>query len=78
MDAIVDYLPSPEERPLVEAIGKNGEIITLSPNPKARLCALAFKVCFKQQFNFFVLTHTHTHAHLFIQTYAVFNITFVL
>jgi translation elongation factor EF-G len=48
MDAIIDYLPSPDERPPTEAIKENNEIVTLTPDPKAKLCILAFKVSLNQ------------------------------
>ena len=46
LDAVIDYLPSPEERPLVEAVmpDKKDKTVQLSPDPKGPLCALAFKV----------------------------------
>jgi elongation factor G len=41
---VKDYFPSPIERPLVEAVGKNGEIVKIKADEKDPLCALAFKV----------------------------------
>lgn len=42
LDAVVRYLPSPLDAPAVQATG-------LVPDPKAKLCALAFKVMYNQQ-----------------------------
>jgi elongation factor G len=46
LDAVIDYLPSPEERPLVEAVmpDNKDKTVQLSPDLKGPLCALAFKV----------------------------------
>ncbi|KAF9431885.1 Ribosome-releasing factor 2, mitochondrial [Entomortierella beljakovae] len=45
MDSVVDYLPSPNERPAALARMPDGESIEIgSGGPKERLCALAFKV----------------------------------
>jgi len=44
MDAVVDYLPSPAERPPTEAFKEDNETVAMTPDPKAKLCALAFKV----------------------------------
>lgn len=46
LDAVIDYLPSPEERPLVEAVmpDNKDKTVQLTPDPKGPLCALAFKV----------------------------------
>ncbi|MEO1336261.1 MAG: EF-Tu/IF-2/RF-3 family GTPase, partial [Myxococcota bacterium] len=45
LDAVVDYLPSPLDVPPVEGINpKTSETELRPPDPKAPLCALAFKV----------------------------------
>ncbi|KAJ3073139.1 Ribosome-releasing factor 2, mitochondrial [Podochytrium sp. JEL0797] len=43
MDAVVDYLPSPSERPAPVATKANGDITTVDFNDKA-FCGLAFKI----------------------------------
>jgi elongation factor G len=45
LDAIVLYLPSPEDIPLVEGVDpKSGETVSRPPSPEAPFAALAFKV----------------------------------
>ncbi|KAF8934549.1 Ribosome-releasing factor 2, mitochondrial [Dissophora ornata] len=45
MDSVVDYLPSPEDRPAALARMADGNVVEVgSGSPKERLCALAFKV----------------------------------
>ncbi|KAJ3020473.1 Ribosome-releasing factor 2, mitochondrial [Thoreauomyces humboldtii] len=43
LDAVVNYLPSPEERPPARALGPDGSEVSVSLTDK-NLCALAFKV----------------------------------
>ncbi|KAF8945586.1 Ribosome-releasing factor 2, mitochondrial [Haplosporangium gracile] len=45
MDSVVDYLPSPEERPAAMGRMSDGKVVEIGKGgPKERLCALAFKV----------------------------------
>ncbi|KAF9921436.1 Ribosome-releasing factor 2, mitochondrial [Linnemannia zychae] len=45
MDSVVDYLPSPDDRPAALARASDGNIVEIGKGgPKERLCALAFKV----------------------------------
>ncbi|KAG0006074.1 Ribosome-releasing factor 2, mitochondrial [Entomortierella chlamydospora] len=45
MDSVVDFLPSPDERPAAIARMPDGKMVEIgSGGPKERLCALAFKV----------------------------------
>ena len=45
MDAIIDYLPSPLDRPPVQGIHPNShDIIYREPDPKVPFCALIFKI----------------------------------
>ncbi|KAF9297141.1 Ribosome-releasing factor 2, mitochondrial [Linnemannia elongata] len=45
MDSVVDYLPSPEERPAALGRMSDGKVVEIgNGGPKERLCALAFKV----------------------------------
>jgi elongation factor G len=45
LDAVIDYLPSPDDIPMIEATDpRNGETITRATQPKEPLAALAFKV----------------------------------
>lgn len=50
LDGVVDYLPSPLERPPVEGIapstptGVEPEVLTRAPDPKAPFCGLLFKI----------------------------------
>ncbi|KAG0293826.1 Ribosome-releasing factor 2, mitochondrial [Linnemannia gamsii] len=45
MDSVVDYLPSPEERPAALGRMSDGKAVEIgNGGPKERLCALAFKV----------------------------------
>ncbi|KAK9709671.1 Ribosome-releasing factor 2, mitochondrial [Basidiobolus ranarum] len=44
MDAVIDYLPSPVDRPLPKAVLPNGELVEIPLLTKGKLCALAFKV----------------------------------
>ena len=49
LDAIVQYLPSPQDRPSVKGINpKNNAKTSRKPSPKESLCALAFKTIFTQ------------------------------
>ncbi len=44
LDAVVDYLPSPEDVPPVQGVGPDGDIIERAPEDAAPLAALAFKL----------------------------------
>lgn len=44
LDAVIDYLPSPIERPPAEAFDEDGNELEIRPDPNGKLCALAFKV----------------------------------
>ncbi len=45
LDAVIDYLPSPDDIPTIEAIDpRTGETVTRSTQPEEPLAALAFKV----------------------------------
>lgn len=44
LDCIIDYLPSPLEKPLIELIDEKKVPIKILPDPAAPFCALAFKV----------------------------------
>uniref|UniRef100_A0A6B2KYN1 Tr-type G domain-containing protein n=1 Tax=Arcella intermedia TaxID=1963864 RepID=A0A6B2KYN1_9EUKA len=44
LDGIIDYLPSPIERPPVEGVDKSGQVSQIYPESEFELCALAFKV----------------------------------
>ena len=45
LDGVVDYLPSPLDKPPVEATkAKSNEVITLNPDDKAPFAGLAFKI----------------------------------
>lgn len=44
LDAIVDYLPSPNEVPMVHATDLNGEEVTLTNDDNGNFASLAFKV----------------------------------
>ena len=44
LDGILDYLPSPEEKPVVEATDEAEKPVMIKPDPNGQLCALAFKV----------------------------------
>ncbi len=45
LDAVIDYLPSPDDIPYIEAIDpRNGETVTRRTQPDESLAALAFKV----------------------------------
>ncbi|MQG77534.1 MAG: elongation factor G [SAR202 cluster bacterium] len=45
LDAVIDYLPSPDDIPNIEAIDpRNGETVTRATQPDESLAALAFKV----------------------------------
>ena len=45
LDAVIDYLPSPDDIPTIEAIDpRNGETVTRRTQPDESLAALAFKV----------------------------------
>ena len=44
LNAIVDYLPSPQESQVIEAETQNNKLVTFNGNPKDSFCALAFKV----------------------------------
>lgn len=59
LNAVCDYLPSPRETAPVEGRDEDGETVQVAPDPKADLCALAFKVT----------TDVHTHL-TFIRIYA--------
>ncbi|KAJ1569454.1 Ribosome-releasing factor 2, mitochondrial [Nowakowskiella sp. JEL0078] len=43
LDAVTDFLPSPDERPNAIAFGKNGQKLMVRPEDQ-ELCALAFKI----------------------------------
>ena len=44
LDAVVKYLPDPSIHPAKATNEETGEIITVKPSSKGKLCALAFKV----------------------------------
>eukprot|EP01127_Copromyxa_protea_P016767 TRINITY_DN5050_c0_g1_i1.p1 TRINITY_DN5050_c0_g1~~TRINITY_DN5050_c0_g1_i1.p1 ORF type:complete len:684 (-),score=149.11 TRINITY_DN5050_c0_g1_i1:18-2069(-) len=44
LDAVIDYLPSPQERPDAEAVDELNKPVAISPKSDGKLCALAFKV----------------------------------
>ncbi len=44
LDAVVDYLPSPLDKPPVEGLNPAGEVVTRPPADDAPLAALAFKL----------------------------------
>lgn len=44
MDAVIDFLPSPEEKPILEAADDEGNPIPVKCDPKGPLVAQAFKV----------------------------------
>ncbi len=49
LDAIIDFLPSPQDIPPVSGlVGKNKEIITRMPDDKEPLAALAFKISMEE------------------------------
>ena len=58
LDAIVDYLPAPEDRPAVVATTDAGEL-SLPPDPNGPLAALLFKI-----------THQHHGALSFVRVYS--------
>ncbi|WP_093536663.1 elongation factor G [Stenotrophomonas rhizophila] len=58
LDAIVDYLPAPEDRPAVVATEEAGEV-SLPPDPNGPLAALLFKI-----------THQHHGALSFVRVYS--------
>jgi len=58
LDAIVDYLPAPEDRPAVVATTGKGEVV-LPPDPQGPLAALLFKI-----------THQHHGALSFVRVYS--------
>ncbi len=47
LDAVVDYLPSPLDRPAVTAEGEGGDVL-LPPDPDGPLAALLFKITHQQ------------------------------
>ena len=47
LDAVVDYLPSPLDRPAVTAEGEDGEVV-LAPDPDGPLAGLLFKITHQQ------------------------------
>ena len=49
LDGIVDYLPSPNEIPALEAVTPEGEPITIELREKAPLAALVFKIQMMEQ-----------------------------
>lgn len=46
LDAIIDYLPSPIDKPPVEGKKKNGEVVKIPYQISGSLCALAYKVIY--------------------------------
>jgi elongation factor G len=44
LDAIVEYMPSPQEVPAVKGLGEHGETLTRAPADDAPFAALAFKI----------------------------------
>lgn len=44
LDAVIDYLPSPEDKPPVKGVGPKGEIVERPPSDDAPLAVLAFKL----------------------------------
>ncbi|MDR1042074.1 MAG: elongation factor G [Deltaproteobacteria bacterium] len=49
LDGVVDYLPCPADLPPVEAEGPEGETVLISPDEKAPLAALVFKIQMMEQ-----------------------------
>jgi elongation factor G len=48
LDSVINYLPSPIERPPLEGKNKKGEVVVVKPDEKGPLTALAFKVIHDQ------------------------------
>lgn len=59
LDAVVDYLPSPLDRPAVVASDTHGAEVALPPDPDGPLAALLFKI-----------THQHHGALSFVRVYS--------
>ena len=71
LDAIVAYLPSPQDRPPVKGINpKNKTEISRKPSPKESLCALAFKTIFTQHGD---LTYTRIYSGKIEEGMQVYN-----
>lgn len=51
LDSVTHYLPSPSDRPSVEAVDEQGKTVMLNPNSSddTTFCALAFKVVHHHQ-----------------------------
>ncbi|MDR3154646.1 MAG: elongation factor G [Deltaproteobacteria bacterium] len=49
LDGVVDYLPAPEDLPAVEALDPKGRPVAVSPDEKAPLAALVFKIQMMEQ-----------------------------
>jgi len=49
LNAIVDYLPSPSDRPPLKGTSRSGDHVTRRPGSSDPLCALAFKVMHDKQ-----------------------------
>jgi elongation factor G len=59
MDAIVDYLPSPNDRPLPLVLDKQGHSLNVSTQDSS-LCALAFKVIMDESKGSLVFTRIYS------------------
>ena len=60
MDAIIEYLPSPDEIPLPKATNETGEIIEIKFDEKNFLCALAFKVIYHKHMGLLVFLRIYS------------------
>eukprot|EP01080_Neovahlkampfia_damariscottae_P000422 gene422-6835_t len=60
MNAIVEYLPSPDEIPLPKAVNESGDLIEIKFDEKKSLCALAFKVIFHKQMGLLVFLRIYS------------------
>jgi elongation factor G len=49
LDGVVDYLPAPSDLPPVEALDRKGQPVLISPDSKAPLAALVFKIQMMEQ-----------------------------
>ncbi|MDB2592363.1 elongation factor G [Gammaproteobacteria bacterium] len=44
LDAVIDYLPSPIDKPPIKGMNEKGDEVACQPDIKGRFCALAFKI----------------------------------
>ena len=73
LDAVIDYLPSPEDVPPVEGISpKDGKPVLRPPRADAPLCALAFKTFSEKHGD---LTYVRVYSGVLRQGDQVFNAT---